>query len=173
MTQLFYSSDRKQYGNKKNFQKIIEEFIFLENVGITVIVNGKAEQVYFKLMLVVGDNLGLNSILGFEESFNATYFCRFCRVSKDETKTKCLQNSSMLRTTENYCDDSQNQEFGVKESSVFHEIPFFYYYYYIIIIINVTENRSGDLMHDLLEGICRYELAYILDDFINKKNYLR
>lgn len=161
LAQLFYASDRKEYGNKKIFQKLINEFVFLENNGIEITINNQHKRVYFKLVLVVGDNLGMNSILGFEESFNAHYFCRFCRMSKEETKTQCIQNSSIVRTNANYRSDSQNQAHGIKEMCVFNVIRDF----------SVVENISFDLMHDVLEGICRYEIAYILDDFINKKKY--
>lgn len=161
VAQLFYASDRKEYGNNKIFQHLINEFIFLENNGIEITIDNQHKRVYFKLVLVVGDNLGMNSVLGFEESFNAHYFCRFCSTPKDETKTQCIQNTSMLRTNANYSSDSQNQDHGVKETCVFNVIPNF----------NVVENVCCDLMHDVLEGICRYEIAYILDDFINKKKY--
>lgn len=161
VTELFYTSDRNLYGNNKTFEKLIEEFIFLENEGIQITIDGKTTRIYFKLMLIVGDNLGLNSILGFQESFNANYFCRICKTSKINTKNQSVEDPLTLRTKMHYTDDLSNLQYGIKEFCVFHKLQNF----------NISENMSCDLMHDMLEGICRYEAAYFFVYFIHKKKY--
>lgn len=63
LTQLNFSADRVQYGNKSIFYKIIQELKYLETEGIKVQTSsGKDVHVYFTLLLILGDNLGLNSI---------------------------------------------------------------------------------------------------------------
>lgn len=46
--------------------------------------------------------------------------------------------------------------FGIQEECIFNKIPNFH----------VLENLSVDPMHDLLEGICRYDISKILNNFI-------
>lgn len=48
--------------------------------------------------------------------------------------------------------------FGIQENCVFNTIPSFH----------VAVNISVDPMHDLLEGICRYDIGKILNNLINK-----
>lgn len=159
--QLFYSSDRNCYGNKSIFSKIIEEFQYLEKHGISIKVGSQDFQVYFCLALVLGDNLGLNSIMGFQESFQSNHFCRVCKASKDQTKVQNEENSYLLRTKSNYELDLGTFSFGVKEECIFHSLSNFH----------VTENVACDLMHDTLEGVLRYEMAYIIQSLINKKYF--
>lgn len=162
LAQLFYSSDRSCYGNKKTFNNIIKEFEFLEREGITITVNDKQTKVYFTMVALLGDNLGLNSLLGFQESFSSSFFCRICKTSKEISQTQTTENIASLRTQENYEDDSSSLSFGIKEICVFHDLPNFH----------VTKNISCDLMHDMLEGVLRYDMGHILNYFIHIKKYL-
>ncbi|KAF0693247.1 Uncharacterized protein FWK35_00033783, partial [Aphis craccivora] len=58
------------------------ELNYLENTGISVTHNNKVQQIFFSLGLIIGDNLGLHSVLGFTESFVSRYPCRFCKTIK-------------------------------------------------------------------------------------------
>ena len=60
----------------------IEQIQNLQTNGITINVDGKERTIFFILTHIVGDNLGLNNILGFSKSFNAHYCCRVCTVEK-------------------------------------------------------------------------------------------
>jgi hypothetical protein len=51
------------------FQPLINELKLLESVGVIANIRGKDTKIAFKLGLILSDNLGLNSILGFTESF--------------------------------------------------------------------------------------------------------
>jgi hypothetical protein len=82
LVQPFYSHDRIQYGNKVTFAPLINDLKTLEETGIIVIKGTSSIKVHFILGLIIGDNLGLHSILGFTESFNANYCCRLCKVKK-------------------------------------------------------------------------------------------
>lgn len=83
---LFHSDDRKTYGNKAIFHYVVSELQFLETSGIEICISKKNVKLYFVLALVVGDNLGLNSLLGYVECFSANYCCRFCMSSKHDTE---------------------------------------------------------------------------------------
>lgn len=161
LAELFYSSDRTYYGNERCFANLMKELDFLEKEGITIIVDSKELKVYFTLVLVLGDNLGLNSVLGFHESFSSTFFCRICKTSKEITKTQTTENISTLRTKESYDNDASTLSYGIKEVCIFHQLQYFH----------CTKNVSLDLMHDVLEGILRYDMAHILNYLINIKKY--
>jgi len=73
-----------EFGNHAIFKHIINQLNFLENIGIVINIKGSLYRVFFSLGLILGDNLGLHSVLGFTESFVAHYPCRFCKLSKTE-----------------------------------------------------------------------------------------
>lgn len=162
LVQLFYTSDRAKHGNQKIFESLIEDLIFLEQEGICVNrSDGTQEKVYFTLLLILGDNLGLNSILGFTESFNSDYFCRVCLATKQICQVEVNQSEFILRNRENYDFHSSNTSHGVKELCIWNSLPNFH----------VTNNISCDMMHDVLEGILRYDMAFIINSLIKKKYF--
>lgn len=61
--QLIYNVDHKEFSNFNCFENIIEEVKFLGEQGITITINDKLEKVYFVVVAILGDNLGLNAIL--------------------------------------------------------------------------------------------------------------
>ncbi|KAE9530469.1 hypothetical protein AGLY_010931 [Aphis glycines] len=94
--------------------------------------------------LIIGDNLGLHSILGFSESFMANFPCRICKCSKLDCNYSVIYNNNKLRDEENYLQDlltDNVSETGIKEACVWNQINGFHAVY----------NYSVDLMHDVLE----------------------
>ncbi|XP_031328618.1 uncharacterized protein LOC116159711 isoform X1 [Photinus pyralis] len=156
LLQLCYSSDVKSFGNKKIFESIINDLICLESNGVAINTVSGCHTVYFNVVLILGDNLGLNSMLGLTESFNSNYFCRFCRCDKVETNYNTRENINSLRTPENYEKDLSTLSYGLKEQCVWHKLPNF----------NITRNVSCDIMHDIWEGVCRYDFGKLLHHFI-------
>jgi len=71
------------------FSALIKELVSLQEEGIMICIDGKEIKIYFSLGLVLGDNLGLNSILGFVESFSANFYCQICRSPKQELQQMC------------------------------------------------------------------------------------
>lgn len=161
---LFKTDDKKSFGNFETFKNLIAELNFLETDGITVNIKNTEHQVFFSLGLILGDNLGMHSILGFSESFMAKFPCRFCKLSKEICKQHTTQLDSSLRNKINYADDLNINNVsltGIKELCVFNQITSFH----------VTENLSVDIMHDMLEGVCKTELANLLYVMINQFKY--
>lgn len=160
LVSLFYSSDLKQFGTKKIFEKILFELNMLANEGLEIEVNNEKQRVYFLLALIVGDNLGLHSILGFTESFSASFPCRFCYIPKKLQESETTLISNLIRTKISYERDVkiiQNvTQTGIREECVFNNVLAFH----------VTENFSADIMHDLFEGVCNWEMALILNYLI-------
>lgn len=156
LAQLHNYLDHKYLGNKRLFHNIIQQLLDLYRNGITINVNNKEYRVYFQLAYITGDNLGLNTILGFSKGFNAHYSCRMCFMSKDEIRKAKKLKINALRNMDNYEKDAREKIFGVNEFCIFNCIPNYH----------VITNMSVDTMHDLLEGICRYDLGKILHCFI-------
>lgn len=154
---LFYTEDRKSFGNSRIFKPFIKEIQKLFDSGIEV-KNKDYNIIKFVPCLILGDNLGLNSILGFSESFNANFYCRFCSLSKLECSTQCVVDFSKNFNTSSYDALKESNGISIKEYSVWNELHLYH----------VTENYSVDPMHDILEGVCRYDMLFLLNIFINK-----
>lgn len=88
---LFRTLDKKETNNRKVFQNLITELNFLSRNGIIVDIKGTIKRVKFQLILFIGDNLGLNSFFGFQESFRSRYYCRICRCSSAEASEMCVE----------------------------------------------------------------------------------
>lgn len=64
------------------------------------------------------------------------------------------ENAEFLRNEKNYEEDLQILDVsanGIKENSIFNEIANFH----------IMKNYSVDIIHDLLEGVCCYDLTII------------
>ncbi|KAF2884895.1 hypothetical protein ILUMI_21266 [Ignelater luminosus] len=157
---LFHSSDHKEFGTEATFKILIDELLFLETEGIQVNTpNHGNVTIYFVLTLILGDNLGLHSVMGFSENFNSRYFCRFCKVDKTSTHSLIIENKTLLQTLNNYNEDvlSKNLSIsGIREECIFNCLPNFH----------VVINPSIDVMHDIYEGVCQYDMLHILKYFI-------
>lgn len=160
---ILKGKDYKEFGNFKSLSLLVHELKKLEEEGIAIQSSRGTQIVHFVLGLIVGDNLGVNTVLGFG-GFSSNYFCRFCKEHRTSTQSSCGTIASHLRTVTNYETDVAINNFsstGIHEMCVFHSLNSFH----------VTSNFSVDVMHDIFEGICHYDLQLILNDFINVKNY--
>lgn len=161
---LFHASDKKEFSNENVFVAAINDLIYLEQTGIEINVDNVVYQIKFQISGILGDNLGLNSVLGFNESFTATYFCRFCTASSVETGKMCKEITTLMRNRDSYeaqINLKNAKATGIKEKCTFNQIPSFH----------VTENYVVDIMHDLFEGVCGYDMVLILNYFITTKKY--
>lgn len=105
---------------------------------------------------MLGDNLGLNSILGFIESFSATHYCRSCCSPKSELQKTTFESSESLRNPVNLRNYSET---GIKKCCIFNEVPSYH----------VAINSTCDFMHDIVEGVARYDMALIINSLIDLK----
>lgn len=165
---LFHSDDRTDFGNSI-FKIVIDEINYLAREGVHVEIEGFKGNVRFVLGLVVGDNLGLHTILGFTQSFSANYSCRICKASKELSKSQCVEDSTLLRNMTTYLEDVERDnitETGIRERSVWLDIEHF----------DLFSRVAVDYMHDMLEGVCRYTMKVIIEGLVEKRcftvNYL-
>lgn len=119
----FFSGDRDDCGNQATFSPIIDTLNELStHISVT---HSRYKKVKFIVVLVIGDNLGLNTILGFTKSFNSTYFCRFCKTSKLITHKQLKEDIKTLRKESNYREDlyiDDLRQTGIVEPCAFHDL---------------------------------------------------
>ena len=134
-----------------------------------------SRKVHGKLCFVLADTLAAHSLGGFKEGVGgALKPCRTCEVDKtdigsihfasqciarDETehreRTACLGSLSKKART------FWSKQWGVNGESILTGIPGF----------DITKGILHDPMHDVLEGVARYELRAMLQVFIAKKYF--
>jgi hypothetical protein len=155
---MVYAAKYEAYGYEKCLYLLIDVIIKLETEGLSIAYEGQQVQVYFVLGVILGDNLGLNSILGFSKCFRANFHCRFCKLTRSECHLTTKECENLLRTKENHETDLSLpfSECGLVEDSTLNKIPSFH----------VVENYSVDVMHDIPEGIAGYDIAEILLHFL-------
>lgn len=149
----------KKFGNERIFRKVIEDFNVLSDEGIIVTVNGQDRIVYFECVLVLGDNLGLNCICGFSESFTANRFCRFCSATIAQCQELAVEDETLVRTINTYESDVLKNDLygtGIKERCVFNNIKKFH----------IAENKCVDVDHDVGEGIAAYTISKVVESLV-------
>ncbi|XP_056439497.1 uncharacterized protein LOC130376301 isoform X1 [Gadus chalcogrammus] len=164
---LFHSQDAKKYGLNKILKPFIDDVKKLEVYGMEV--SFTKEHLYGTISQITGDNLGLNGILGYVESFSATYYCRFCVTDKATAQSVFCEHDPrvILRSKElneqHYThleNTGDGSCYGIKRNSILNELRYF----------SVVDNVVVDIMHDLLEGVAQYEVKLLFDYLA--KNFL-
>ena len=141
------------------FKKLIDELNELAETGISITVNNIVHQVYFQLALPVGDNLGLNQMLGVTDDFTNGRACRICKATAEQMKSICKEIESLIRSVESYDKDCVNineKDTGIAEKCCFNLVNDFH----------VCLNFILDLMHDVFGGIANYLMAHVCYDLI-------
>ena len=119
------------------------------------------QTIHLKCPLVLGENLGINTIYGFVKSFQAHYYCRLCKCSKEICEHLCIEDESQLRTEEKYkrdldlCDSSKT---GIQEEYIFNSLHKFH----------VVSNEYVDPMHDNA-WILAYVIGKVLTLLVKSK----
>lgn len=155
---LFDSDNRSVYGNKKAFRPLLDELFKLETEGITVTVPVLGTVRLFLVAFILGDNKGFNGICGFQEGFTAMHYCRICSCSKHDASKMFVEDTTMLRTPDNYADDVEKNDpynTGIKEECVFNRLPSF----------ETPTDICVDEFHDLIEGVAHYTMIPVLKHF--------
>lgn len=155
----FHSSDLKNHGSNAIFSRLINDLNEIEVNGININVNKNKHIIHFSVALILGDNLGIHTMLGFTESFSSTFCCRFCKCPKMTMQRLCKQDVSTLRNIKNYEDDLKTSNVsltGVKTQSVWNNLRSFH----------VTENFVVDIMHDIFEGVGVLVIMKLIHQFI-------
>jgi hypothetical protein len=169
---LCYSADLKSYGFNPILAKVIAEIRHLSTEGLRgdfPLIGSRP--VYVSIGQVTCDNLALNGLFGFIESFAVDNFCTLCLCTMDDIQEKFFEHQFKKRTLDEYNKDINNlpQAFasgklhsrGIKSECLLNEIDGFH----------VTVNYGLDPFHIILEGIALVELGCILYTLCITKRY--
>ncbi|XDV29589.1 hypothetical protein PO909_032692 [Leuciscus waleckii] len=125
--------------------------------------NHPLEPIFGTIAQFTGDNLGLNGILGYVESFSAKHYCRLCLTDKvlaqevfsEDDPRVILRSRNLNEKHYKYLADNPNENscYGFKRNSVLNTLTYF----------NVSENFVLDIMHDILEGVAQYEVKLLFE----------
>lgn len=159
LTLCYHTGDVKLFGWDNVLRPLILELQRLESCGMTLTVND--EIVNFKVVVscVTGDNLFLNSILGFTESFSSNYPCRHCKLHRNNFQNVHVEQTELIRTAFQYDSDviaNSVKDSGIKFPSPLNVLKYFH----------AAENFVQDIMHDVLEGICKYDVKLVISHVV-------
>lgn len=128
-------------------EHIVGEIKLLEQTGIDI---GNGEFLKGTLICFTFDNLGGNSLFGFVESFGAHYFCRICEATKEQCFTLTSELPAKIRRIGAYDEQlrqvknsTEKHVKGVKKDCLLNNINNFH----------ILQNKTVDMMHDVLEGV--------------------
>jgi hypothetical protein len=168
---ISYSHDLKVYGFEPILEKFVSEMERLQVTGFCgdfPVIGKKTVKVQFAH--AVCDNLALNAMFGFIESFSADYFCTLCLATQSDIQSCFNEKNFMLRTVSGYAADvekinkgdvpiGRNHSRGVKRDCALNKIHGFH----------VVSNFSLDPMHIVQEGTIVVGLSCVLHQLMNVK----
>ena len=162
---LAKSSLVSKYGVNAVLQRISDdlEVLFTEGLHIDS-PDGFNSTIRLRLLQAVGDNLALNTILGFAGSFSANYYCRFCKALKAICRKQVVVDERLLRTKENVDYDISLKDVsqtGLRRSCALNSLSYYH----------VSQNYAPDLMHDFLEGLLPFEMKLVLSELIQQGRF--
>lgn len=134
-----------KYCFDKVLDVLVNDLKQVENVAITVIIDGKECKFKGSISYVVAENVGSHSIGGFIEGFTVTRFCRFCMCVSSQlsgTPLKYFLESSKESYTVHAEKAEQDSYFvkgyGIKRNSASNNLSFFH----------VVDSLPYDAMYD-------------------------
>ena len=150
-----------EYGIDTVLDVICDELQRMYNDGIAVHCQEFNGVVRPKLFQVIGDNLAVNSVLGFSRGFTANYFCRECRTHRNDCQEQVNENKDKLRTKQNFEEDLALGNLsltGVATNSSLKNLSYFH----------AVESSTFDIMHDMLEGVVPLTVKLVITHFIDE-----
>jgi hypothetical protein len=156
---LYNTGDVKTYGFEPILAPLVTDIKELESRGLHISTDVFEGDVHVGIAQVTGDNLGLNGICGFIESFVGHHCCRTCKMHLVEMRRALTANSDMLRDHDNYTEDldlNDPSSTGIKAPCLLNDVEHFH----------VTTNYAPAVMHDLLEGVAGLEVHLVVADLV-------
>ena len=163
------SSTIKINGIDSFLKPFLDDLKSLQDVGITIEVNGKRELWKGALLAFLADNLAAHELGGFKESFSfSRRFCRSCLTNKEHAQKDFREASFEVRTPASHADHcsklgdpSMSIEYGINRRSSLESLEGF----------SVVNGMPHDIMHDLFEGVIPYELKLLISLYISKSYF--
>lgn len=143
---------------RKELRYLEENGIYVEGIGT----------VKATIVCTTHDNLAAHLLFCMVLGFNAKYFCRFCKITLQESlhttqpipeliRENILEEIVNVMGDDNYVTDP-HQSFGFKKISELHHLKYF----------KIETGSCVDPFHDLLEGIVPRDIKFILDFMIKE-----
>jgi hypothetical protein len=164
LTLCYHTGDVKEFGWEYVLRPLINELKHLESQGLSLVISGETKLFRVVLSCMTGDNLFLNSILGFVESFTASFPCRHCRLPRQDFHKTVVEVKECLRDVRSYDAATEKvnvQATGIKQKCVFNELQYFH----------AVQISLQDIMHDVFEGVCAYDLPLICRGLIGRQYF--
>ncbi len=162
MLAMCNSLDIKDEGGLNTLlSKIGDEIAHLEKHGIEIETEEGPVQVYARLAQFTGDNLGMNQMFGFIESFSSDFCCLLCYATRNDMQNYEKESDFTLRTKEEHTYDlsmldslpaARNHFRGVKRECPLNFLDSYH----------ITDNWTNDSMHTGLEGFVPYVSGAVL-----------
>ncbi|KAJ8037515.1 hypothetical protein HOLleu_18345 [Holothuria leucospilota] len=160
---ICYAMDLKKYGFNPILRLFLDEMRQLESDGgYSIELNRERVQIHGTLTSLSADTLAAHDILGFLGP-SANRFCRLCLAKREEIQTKFSEEEFVLRSIkqhDEHAEAASTQRLGDPASGVrttcLNELRHFH----------CATNYNLDVMHDMLEGVCPFEVKLLLHYFI-------
>ena len=157
LVSLFHAQDQNKYGFDVILEPLINDNKKLESQGVSLPFSD--EPIYGTISQITGDNLGMHTILGFNESVSSLRFCRLFlkRMILKRYAVKMILRWFFVGKMCLTCVASLSSKihswtvYGLKINSTFNSLRYFH----------VCNNYLFDVMHDLLEGVAQYEIRLL------------
>lgn len=150
-----------KYGMDSILKTICSDLKDLSDNGLHIKHDGRTVKVKPVLFQVTGDNLGINSMLGYTLSFSANYYCRLCKGHRAVLQSQTAEDKDLLRTRESYEEDIGKplSDTGISRRSILNDLDNYH----------VTLNLCVDVMHDFAEGVIPLEMYLVLGRLIEER----
>lgn len=165
-----YSMDLKKYGFHPILRSFLAEMKQLESDdGYTMELNGRAIQIHGTLTSLSADTLAAHDLMGFMGP-SSNRFCRLCLGTREEIQTKFSEDEFVLRSIEQHDEHAETASTlrqgdpasGVRTTCCLNELRHFH----------CVTNYNLDVMHDMLEGVCPFEVKLLLYYFIYDAQFI-
>ena len=171
---LYHTQDLQKYSFDVVLEQLINVLKILECQSLSLPFSD--EPLYGTVSHITGDNLGMHTVLGFNESFSSRHFCHHCLIEKNDCQTVFSEDDpKVILRGKDVCkmhcqslrENSQLKTLcGLKKNSTLNSLKYFH----------VCNNYSFDIMRDLLEGVAQYEVillfGYLAQHFISEQDLL-
>ena len=165
------SQDITRYGIDVFLRPFVEDLKRLYIDGVTVNIGPLTKTYHGALLAFLADTLAAHLVGGFKGSMSFAHrICRTCMITKEEAQTCFSEEDSQceLRTPERHEQQCQqligpdratrSVNYGINRTSILEEVPGY----------SVIEGLPHDVMHDLFEGVVKYELLLFLPYCVSK-----
>lgn len=165
-----YSTDVKRYG----FEPILRPFVkemnsFESDDGVQLLIGDRMRTIHGSLVSLCADTLAAHDILGFL-SPSANKLCRLCYATREGIQHHFNEDDFQQRTMDSHDSDVEiasqtrngDNTTGVKRACPLDSLRNFH----------SSTNFNFDIMHDMLEGVCPYEVKLLLRQFICINRFL-